>query len=100
MYHTLSNFIHGFCPSFQWHFLVRLLCRACIVSGSFIHFTVSFLTLDLSDSSCKPGYFLAMGLAGPEGRSRNSGDNINIAANARGKNLHYSSRYTATALGR
>jgi len=41
-----------------------------------------------------------MGLAGPEGRSRNSGDNINIAANARGKNLHYSSRYTATALGR
>ena len=31
-------------------------------------------------------YFVGMGLTEPEGRSKNSGDNINIAANARGKN--------------
>jgi len=92
IYHTLPDFVHGFCPSFQWHLLVQLLCRA-IVSGSFIHLSASCLTLDLSDSSCKPGHFVDMGLTEPEGRSRNSGDNINIAANARGKNLHYSSRY-------
>ena len=85
IYHTLRNFIHGFCPNFQWHLLVPLLCRAFVVSDSFIHFSASCLTLDLSDSSCKPGYFVDMGSTGHEGRSRNRGDNINIAANARGK---------------
>ena len=71
-----------------------MLCCAFIVASSFIHFTDSCLALqfsgshiamDLSDSSCNSGYFMDMRLSGPEGRSRNSGDNINITAGSREK---------------
>lgn len=64
------------------------------VASSFIHFTGSCLTfqfsgshiaMDLSDSSCNSEYFVDTGLSGPEGRSRNSSDKINITANSREK---------------
>jgi hypothetical protein len=45
----LSNFIHGFCPSFQLHFLVQLLFHAFIASGNFMHFTayIGFFRLEV-----------------------------------------------------